>query len=390
MAYPILFLKPGKGRLAASRHPWIFDGAIDVERSEDAAIGPVEVRDAAGELVGIGTYNPSSALAVRLLTRRRRELDESFFAERFSRARELRRRVVPADTDGFRLLNGEGDGLPGLIVDHFAGHLVAQIGTPGIDRLRPVWLPALERELAPRSILLKANQSAANREKMRAPAGQLLGETPDLVAIRERGLDLTAAPGPGQKTGFFCDQRDNRALVAGLARGRRVLDCYAYTGAFAAHALAGGAAAVTCVETSEPALAILARDLESVGADGARRAVRADAVEFLRGCGERFDIAVVDPPALAKRRRHLERASRLYGEIFASAMRLLEPGGLMLACSCSAAVDRRLFDQILAAAARRAERDARLLRRSGAAADHPISAFHPEGEYLKASLLQVC
>jgi 23S rRNA (cytosine1962-C5)-methyltransferase len=387
--YPTVVLKPGKQRIAASRHPWIFDGAIDGRRSEARDPGPVEVRDANGELVGVGTFNPLSPIAVRLLSRSGRALDEAFFVDRFERAAELRRAVVPRETDAFRVLNGEGDGVPGLIVDSFAGHLVAQIGTPGIEALRSSWLPALGRVLEPRSALLKPNQAAANQERMAAPRGQLLGSTPERIDIREHGVRLTVAPQQGQKTGFFCDQRENRHILAGLARGRELLDCYSYTGAFGAHALTGGAAAVTCVETSEPARELLEHNLAAAGGVASRRILDADAVEFLRGCDERFDIAVIDPPALAKRRRHLDRASRLYRELFSRAAGLLRVGGLLLACSCSAAVDRSSFDQIVVSAVRAADRDARIILRGGAAPDHPVSAFHPQGDYLKVVLLQV-
>ncbi|MBW2277277.1 MAG: class I SAM-dependent rRNA methyltransferase [Deltaproteobacteria bacterium] len=316
-------------------------------------------------------------------------LDEAFFAERFERAIELRRTVVSAGTDAFRLINGEGDGLPGLIADSFAGHLVLQVGTPGMQRLQSSWLPALEQVARPRSALLKPNQSAANQERMSAPAGQLSGSTPAEIEIREHGLGMVVDPARGQKTGFFCDQRDNRRLMAGLARDRKLLDCYSYTGAFAAHALVGGAATVTCVESSAPARGLLERNLESAGGAGERRILGGDAVEFLRGCEEQFDVAIVDPPALAKRRRHLDRASRLYREIFSRAASLLTVGGVLLACSCSAAVDRASFDQIVVSAVRVSGRDARFLHRGGAASDHPVSAFHPEGDYLKTALLQV-
>jgi len=389
MDHPTVYLKPGKERIAQSRHPWIFDGAIDTARTTAADPSAVQVRDADGRLIGVGTYNPSSPIAVRLFAREERPLDEGFFVERFGRAAALREVVVGGDTDALRVLNGEGDCVPGLVADSFAGHLVLQVGTPGVDRLQGAWLPALEQVFRPRSILLKPNQAAANQERMSAPTGQLMGATPDEIEVHEHGLRLLVEPRRGQKTGFFCDQRDNRRLVAGLAGGSRVLDCYSYTGAFAAHALAGGAAAVTCVESSGPARELLARNLASAGGGGERRIVAADAVEFLRSCEERFDVAVVDPPALAKRRHHLDRASKLYRELFSSAMGLLAGGGLLLACSCSAAVDRQSFEQILVTAARASGREARILHRRGAAPDHPVSAFHPEGDYLKATLMQV-
>jgi 23S rRNA (cytosine1962-C5)-methyltransferase len=389
MAYPKLFLKKGKEAVAASRHPWIFDGAIDLGRSAGAAAGPVEVCGADGALVGVGTYNPAGAIAVRLFARARVALDEAFFAERLRAAMRLREAIVTRDTDAYRIVNSEGDSLPGLVVDHFAGHLVVQVGTPGMAALRPQWLAALGAVVRPSSILERANQSAANRERMEAPSGQLLGETPRTIDVAERGVRLRVDPHRGQKTGFFCDQRDTRALVGGLARGRRVLDGFAFTGAFTAHALAGGAASVTAVESSEAAAELIAvnADLAAPGGAGRVSVVKGDCGELLGASGETFDLAVVDPPALAKRRQHAERAARLYVDLFAKALGRTSPGGFLVACSCSAAVDRGLFELILAAASREAGRETCVVHRGGAGADHPTSAFHPEGEYLKTAVL---
>jgi 23S rRNA (cytosine1962-C5)-methyltransferase len=389
MAYPKLFLKKGKDAVAAKRHPWVFDGALDVGRSGGAAAGLVELCGADGALVGVGTYNPASAIAVRLFTREPAAIDEAFFADRLRAALALRDAFVPPGTDACRLVNSEGDGLPGLVVDRFAGHLVVQVGTPGIAALQDLWRAALEAVARPASILLRANQSAANRERMTAPSGQLTGLTPATIDIMERGVRLRVDPHGGQKTGFFCDQRDTRALVGALAGGRRVLDGYAYTGAFTAHAIAGGAASVTAVESSQPAADLIAVNADLAAPGGARRVavVRGDCVDFLRSSREQFDLVVVDPPALAKRRQHVEKAARLYVELFADGLRLAAPGGFLVACSCSAAVDRELFEQILAAACREAGREARVVHRGGPGADHPTSAFHPEGEYLKTAVL---
>ena len=389
MAYPRLFLKKGKEAVAAKRHPWVFDGALDLGRSRDVPAGPVELCAADGARVGGGTFNPGSAIAVRVFTRGPAALDEAFFAARIREAAALREAAVPGDTDAFRLINSEGDGLPGLVVDSFAGHLVAQVGTPGMAALEAAWLAALADVRRPASILLKANQSAANREKMAAPSGQRLGETPAAIDVRERGVRLRVDPHRGQKTGFFCDKRDTRARVGGLSRGRRVLDGFAYTGAFAAHALAGGAASVVAVESSRPAAEMIPVNagLAAPGEAGRVSVVAADCGDFLRGTAEAFDVVILDPPALAKRRQDLEKAARLYVDLFANGLRRTAPGGLLVACSCSAAVDRDAFDQILAAAAREASRDARVMHRGGAGADHPVSVHHPEGEYLETAIL---
>jgi 23S rRNA (cytosine1962-C5)-methyltransferase len=389
MTYPKLELKRGKEAVAASLHPWVFDGALEHASARGVPAGPVELCAAGGALVGVGTYNPSSAIAVRLFSRERTALDAAFFAGRFRDALALRRATVPADTDAFRLVNSEGDGLPGLVIDSFAGHLVAQVGTPGMDGLRESWLAALADVIAPASILLRANQSAANRERMAAPSGQLAGLTPPIVDVVERGVRLRVDPHGGQKTGFFCDQRDTRVLAGRLASGRRVLDCFAYTGAFTAHALAGGALAVTAVESSPAAAELIPANAELAAPGGAARVAveRADCARFLGDSREEFGLVVVDPPALAKRRQHVEKAARLYVELFARGLRRTAPGGFLVACSCSAAVDRELFDRLLTAASREAGRAARIVRRGGAGADHPIALAHPEGEYLKTAVV---
>jgi 23S rRNA (cytosine1962-C5)-methyltransferase len=390
MAFKHVHLKPGKERLIAARHPWIFDGAVDRGRTGDLEPGPVTVRGHDGRVLAVGTWNPRSALAVRVFAFEERPLDERFFAERFAAARELRRAVVPEDTDALRLVNAEGDGLPGLVVDGFAGHLAVQVGTPGLWALSEAWLPALAKAFEPLSAQLKPNQAAANRERMDAPAGPLLGDPPAEVVAREGSLSFVVPLGAGQKTGFYCDQRENRAMVAALSRGARVLDCHAYTGAFGVHCLAAGARAVTCVDTSDEALALAARNADLAGGAGRFAAVRADAGAFLREAGETFDVVVIDPPALARQRRHLDAAARMYKDLFLAGLKRIDPaGGWLLACSCSAAVDRRLFDQIVFAAVKDSGRGAAVVRRTGAGPDHPVSVFHPEGEYLKASLLAV-
>jgi 23S rRNA (cytosine1962-C5)-methyltransferase len=387
---PAVHLRPGKERLLAARHPWIFDGAVDRGRTGAVEPGPVRVRAPDGRVLAVGTWNPDSALAVRVFAFEDRPLDETFFAERFAGARALREAAVAPDTDALRLVNAEGDGLPGLVVDGFAGHLAVQVGTPGLWALRDAWLPGLARVFEPLSALLKPNQAAANREHMEAPAGPLFGAPPAEVTVREHGVSFVVPLAAGQKTGFYCDQRENRSLVASLARGARVLDCHAYTGAFGAHCLAAGARAVTAVDTSEEALAVAARNAGLAGGADRFAAVRKDAGAFLRETDGRFDVVVIDPPALAKQRRHLDAAARMYKDLFLAGLTRIDPaGGFLLCCSCSAAVDRKLFEQIVFAAVKDSGRDATVLRRTGAGPDHPVSVFHPEGEYLKASLLAV-
>jgi 23S rRNA (cytosine1962-C5)-methyltransferase len=389
MPYPVIHLKAGRDQIAKTRHPWVYGGSVDASRSPGVVAGAVEVRDSRGDLVGVGTYSPSSAIAARMFAFEDARLDESFFRSRFGSALALRRAVVPEDTDGYRLLNSEGDGVPGLVVDSFAGHLVVQVGTAGVDALVSSWLPALVAVARPLTVRSRADQTAANREGMEAPRGPLVGEPPPRVTIRESGIAFAVDLEHGQKTGFFFDQRENRRLVASLAGGKIVLDGFSHTGGFACHALRAGAKRVLAVESSPAAADLLRENAGSTERADACQVAIADCFELVRESRETFDVIVLDPPALAKRRQHVERAARAYKDLFMHGLKRVSPGGFLLACSCSGAVDSRLFDQIVFAAALDARRSVRILARRGAAPDHPVSVYHPEGEYLKALLLAV-
>lgn len=387
----IIYLKKSKSGLKHSAHPWIFDGALDMKRSGDVPAGAAMLYTADGDFVATGTFNPKSAIAFRVLDTTPRTVDTEFFAQRFTAAKALRDRAIDPGTDGFRWVNSEGDALPGLTVDTFGGHLAVQVGTPGMDALSASWLEAIKQVFRPESVTRKDSQPAANREHMTAVSRVLMGDPPEVISFREAGIDFRAAVLPGQKTGFFFDQRDNRIRIARLARGRRVLDCYAYTGGFGAHSLKGGAAFVTGVDSSAPACEMMRINYQ-LNADAADRheTVHEDCVRYLKETDRTFDVAVLDPPALAKRRHHLPKASRLYLEIFASGMRRIAPeGGFVSACSCSAAVDIRTLLDILRQAAASARRTAQVLHIGGAGADHPVSLHHPEGEYLKSVLLRI-
>jgi 23S rRNA (cytosine1962-C5)-methyltransferase len=224
---------------------------------------------------------------------------------------------------------------------------------------------------------------------MEAPRGSLIGEPPSRTVVREAGVAFAVDLEHGQKTGFFFDQRENRRLIASLARGRTVLDGFSHTGGFACHALLAGAARVLAVESSPAAAELLRENAGRTGRGDACEVAVADCFELVRGSRETFDVVVLDPPALAKRRQHAQRAARAYKDLFLHGLRRVSPGGFLLACSCSGAVDSHLFDQIVFAAALDAGRQVRVLARRGAAPDHPVSVHHPEGEYLKALLLSV-
>lgn len=386
-----------RGREAASRrrHPWLFSGSL--ARDAAPAGGPVEVRDAGGAYVGRGFGSPSAPIAVRLWTFEDRPLDDALVASRLDGAVALRALVVPPETDGYRVVNAEGDFLPGLVVDRYGGVVVVQATTEGTERARDLWLPALGARF-PGATILQRNDLASRKGEGLPLEDEVLsgGPLPARAAFRERGLRFVAELSGGQKTGFFLDQRENRHLVRGLAGGRRVLNLFSYSGAFGVAALAGGASRVVHVDASGPALA-LARENHRANGQGAdeREApaatVEADVFEDLRAraaAGETWDLVVTDPPAFAKRRSDVDRACRGYKDVNRLALKLLAPGGLLLACSCSGPVDADLFQKVLFAAALDAGREVRLLEKRGAGPDHPVSIDCPEGEYLKAFLLE--
>jgi 23S rRNA (cytosine1962-C5)-methyltransferase len=296
-----------------------------------------------------------------------------------------------AGTNALRLVNAEGDGLPGLVVDRFADVLVVRAGTaawlaPRIDAVAS----ALREITGARVGLARPDVAALRREGAAAEPLPLWGEAPsDAVAIDERGRRYLADVAHGQKTGFYLDQRDARDLVQRLAAGRRVLDLFSYTGGFAVAALRGGASEVVLVDSSQPALALAARNLRASGDEARARLVEADAFEFARKEEPGFALAIADPPPLARRKADVPRAARAYKDVLLHLLRAAEPGASVLAFSCSHHVGPDLFRKIAFGAALDAGRDARVTAELGAPADHPVSLFHPEGRYLTGLLLEV-
>ncbi len=387
-----VYLKKEKAALSPSRHPWIFDGALDTSRCIGVEAGIVRLLTHDNRFLAIGTYNPKSAIAFRVLsTDPNLEINENFFIDRFISARQLRLIAIASNTNGLRWINSEGDRLPGLTVDGFDSHLVVQVGTPAMDSLTPVWLQALNKVFSPKSIVRKDSQSVANREHMKAVSAVLYGENTELSDFTENGVKFRANITGGQKTGFFFDQRDNRLLVSTLSKGKRVLDAYSYTGGFGAYALSAEASFVTAVDSSKPACEMTSINymLNSKGSS-CFEVENQDCLNYFKRTERTFDIAVLDPPALAKRRQHLPNASKVYQDIFKSGISLIDPaGGFALACSCSAAVDTNLLLDIVRRAVNESQREAQILSVRGAGIDHPIACNHPEGEYLKSVLLRI-
>ena len=385
MAAPglVVHLRPGRDAAVRGGHPWVFSGAV-LRIEGDPASPLARVVTAAGEDLGLGFWSPRSQIRVRMLGPCA-AVDQDFFARRLAEAGELRRAVVPAGTTGYRVLNAEGDGVPGWTVDRFGEVLVSQISVAGLEAVRSAAYAALA-EAFPGFAVVQANDLPSRRAEGLPHRGveAIVGEPPAEAGLIENGLALTAEIAGGQKTGFYCDQRENRRLAERLAAGREVLDLFAHAGAFGLYALRGGARRVVHVESS-PRLIERGRGLPSAnGLDGSRAEwVRANVFEDLRERGGSYGLVVCDPPPLVRKKADLDAAARAYKDLNRLALGRVAHGGFLLTFSCSAAVDAKLFRQILYAAAVEAGARVSLLAPLAAAPDHPVSIAHREGEYLK-------
>jgi 23S rRNA (cytosine1962-C5)-methyltransferase len=394
---PTLYLQPGKEKPVRNRHPWVFSGAVGRVEGQPVAGDIVDVADARGAWLARGYFNARSQIVVRLLTWERDEpVDATFWRRRLATA-AARRAALAADpaTDAYRLVYAESDGVPGLIVDRYGEWLAAQFLTAGVEAQRPLLLALLAELAAPRGVMDRSDAVARRQEGLPPCEGLAWGQVPPTgCAIREHGLRFPVDLLGGQKTGFYLDQRENRRLVGGQAHGGRVLNAFSFTGAFGVHALAGGAAHVTNVDSSADALAGAEAALRLNGFDPDRQAegIAGDVFQVLRAfrdAGQQFDLVILDPPKFARSRGDLDAAARGYKDINLLAFKLLPPGGLLATFSCSGLVTSDLFQKIVFGASADAGRDAHILARMSHAADHPLLLSFPEGEYLKGLLCRV-
>ena len=385
-------LKPGRDKSLKRRHPWVFSGAIGSVEGDVPAGDTVEVMSAEGASFGHGAYSPASQIAVRMWSFARDEkVDADFLAARVAKAVARRQGEAAREANGDnaqRLINAESDGLPGLIVDRYADFLVCQLRSAGAERWRDEIVAALAAAVPHRGIWERSDTGARAKEGLEPRIGLLAGEEPpELVEIAEGPCRFLVDVRHGHKTGFYLDQRDNRALVAAHARGREVLNAFAYTGAFGIQALAAGAAKVTNVESAPGLLALAARHITHNGLDEAAvEDIEGDVAQVLRRFRDsrrEFDLIVLDPPKFAESSSQVPAASRGYKDINLLAFKLLRPGGLLFTFSCSAHVRAELFQKIVADAALDAGREARILQRLAQPADHPVALSFPEAGYLK-------
>lgn len=405
-------LKSGRDKALRQGNPWLFSGAIADENGPSKA-ALATVRAANGDELGVGLYSRRSQIRVRMLHYGADApvIDRAFFAQRIEATRALRAALVPEETTGVRLINAEGDGLPGWTVDRFGDVLVSQITCAGLENLADEALGALTDALTtlvppsstsdgalsdappdnlPAPAILAVNSTRVRRrEGIEGPNAWIAGQPVETVRFLEHGLQFSAELG-GQKTGFYLDQRDNRMRAGQLSGDRSVLDLFAHTGAFSAHALRGGASQVVAVESSARLIARGGEDLAANSLATERMQwTKANVFEDLRHREARFGLVICDPPSLVEKKSDQRAGARAYKDINRLALKRVEEGGFLLTFSCSGGVDSKLFRQILFSAADEAGVRASLIEPLAAAADHPVDIAHPQGEYLKGWLIHV-
>jgi 23S rRNA (cytosine1962-C5)-methyltransferase len=388
-----LKLKPERERSLLRRHPWVFSGAVAGLRGAPEPGETVEIVSATSEFLGQGAYSPHSQIRARVWTWQQDEVvDAAFIRTRLEQAIHSRE-VTLGDVQARRLVHAESDGLPGIVIDQYGDLLVLQCLTWGAELWRELIADALMDICKPASLYERSDVDVRELEGLPQRSGLLRGAEISSTQIEEHGLKYALNVSGGHKTGFYLDQRDNRLRVQQLTAGRDVLDCFAYTGAFALNALRGGASRVTLVEDSRDALALAAENLKLNGiAEDKAEFVDGDAFQVLRlfrDQARKFDMVILDPPKFAATKMQAERAARGYKDINLLACKLLRPGGLLVTFSCSGGIDAALFQKIVAGAALDAGVDARILERYSQAADHPVALNFPEGEYLKGLLVEI-
>ena len=396
---PQVFLRRGKEESLLRRHPWIFSGAIDYIRAEEEAEiaegALVDVYTRSGEFIARGHYQIGS-IAVRVLSFEQEPIDDAWWRRKIAVAYDVRRTLSLTDderTTCYRLVHGEGDGLPGLVVDVYGTTAVVQCHSVGMYRARQQVAAALREVYGDRltAIYDKSSQTVPYNARLNAVDGYLWGSSDhETQAVAENGIRFLVNWEKGQKTGFFLDQRENRELVRRYAAGRTVLNTFCYTGGFSVYALAGGAREVCSVDSSERAVELAAENVRlNFGDDAPHTAVAADAVEYLKHIDDRYDLIILDPPAFAKHHKVLGNAMQGYKRLNARALSQIKSGGILFTFSCSQSVSKELFRTTVFSAAAIAGRKVRILHQLTQPADHPIDIYHPEGEYLKGLVLYV-
>ena len=381
-----LHLKKGKERPLLQHHHWIYSGAIAKQKGD----GPfAAVFSHEGAKLGVAMLTAGRSISGHMVAYGEESIEEAL-RRRIAKAIDVRKKWFDPSTNALRLINAEGDGIPGLIVDSYNGALVLQISHPGLELLKPLIVDLLVKAAASQSIYEKSTSFLRKKEGLEEVRGLLYGNEVSEVEVLEKGLRYAVNLVEGQKTGLFLDQREMRLLVRQIAKEKRVLNCFAYTGGFSISALAGGAAQVDSVELSKKCEAAIAKNIALNGLDPDKHCFfLEDAIDFVAKKPLDYDLIILDPPAFAKQKNSVDRAFRAYKEMNKAAIKKMAPGALLLTCSCSYHIGEELFQNILFRAALEADRKVRILERHRQAHDHPVSIFHPESSYLKSLLLLV-
>ncbi len=392
---PTLFLKPEKEKSLLRKHPWVFSGAIQRVQGNVDGGATVTVRAADGRFLAHAAYNSKSQISARVWSWDENEtIDVAFFRKRINAALAARNALgLEQYGNGMRLIHGESDGLPGLIVDKYSDVVVMQLGSAGPEHWRETIAEVLQELCAPVCIYERSDSDGRELEALPKRCGVVRGTLPDKVEVIENGLRFAVDVAAGQKTGYYLDQRDNRAFTGTVAAGRDVLNCFCYTGGFSLYALRGGAASVLSIDSSQEALQLAQANVELNGLDASKAEWQCadvfEALRKLRDQNRKFDLIVLDPPKFAPTATFAEKASRAYKDINLLGFKLLRPGGLLFTYSCSGGISDDLFQKIIAGAALDAGVDAQIVKKLHAAPDHPVLLSFPEGAYLKGLVLRV-
>lgn len=390
-----IILNKGKDKAAWQLHPWVFSGAISAALGKPQNGDIVSVFNIEDEFIAYGIYNGNSRVAVRLLEwDPRNEINEQWWRNRVTKAVNNRKSLLNEQNNTVRLIFAEADFLPGLIADKYADFISVQVHSAGIERVKDIIVDQLMQLLHPQGIYERSDLKSREYEGLPDTNGKLFGiMPPEFVDVIENGIHYQVNIAEGQKSGFYCDQRENRAITAKYAKGKSVLDCFCYSGGFTLNAFHEGASSVTSVDSSALAIETLKNNVKNNGFDSSKHiAVQSDVNKYLRELGEKgekFDLIVLDPPKYAPSRATLEKASRAYKDLNRRGLMLLNSGGLLATFSCSGAMDIETFKQVIAWAALDAGKEIQFIYQYCQPEDHPVRASFPEGEYLKGLLVRV-
>ena len=390
---PVLILKRNEQRRLDAGHLWVYSNEVDTRKSPLAGFEPgslVAIQSSVGKTLGIGYVNPHSLICARLLTRRpRTAIDAAFYERRLRSALQLRESLF--EHPNYRLVYGESDGLPGLVIDRYGDVLVVQITTAGMEAVRDLLLEVLNRVLAPGGILLRNDTPVRALEGLSLES-EIIGDVPETVTLEEGGVQFEVPLTAGQKTGWFYDQRSNRTAMQKYVGNKRVLDVFSYIGAWGLQAAAAGASEVCCVDASPLAQSFLEKNAAANGLEGKVRHEAGDAFDVLKSMQEdkqRFDVVIVDPPAFIKRRKEIKTGEQGYGRLNRLALQLLAPDGILISCSCSMHLAAERLQSILYQSARKQGRQMQILERGFQTMDHPVHPAIAETAYLKAFFCRV-